>query len=187
MLIVILPRYRPRSIPNGPPTAMPHSYAPSNYDEDFCLKPPLLLWLVVAYLSRAVLLPVAVGIAHVAGVNAAVATVLRGLWSVEQLLPSLIVLPVLYSLLRRVSTAPDAVRWVWHRGRYFLAVAAVVDAVLPFLAQGRSEDVGDALPLWAAAAAIDVYCLLYVLAAKRVRDTFASFPPAAAANGHHGR
>jgi hypothetical protein len=157
---------------------MPHSYAPSNYDDEFCLKPPLILWLAVLYLSRAIMFPVAVSIAHIAGVNADVLTLLRGFWSVGILVPSLIALPVLYSLLGRVPTASDTVCWFWRHGRTFLAVAASIDAVVPFIAQFRSQDLGDASPLWLAASAIDAYFLLYVLGARRIRDTFASFPPA---------
>ena len=45
----------------------PHSYSPSNYDDEMCLKPPLLLWLAVLFLCRAIMLPVVIGIGHKIG------------------------------------------------------------------------------------------------------------------------
>src|ERR1700678_3814941 len=103
------------------------SYDPSSYADDGCLKPPLLLRLTVIYLSRALLLPLAVGIGHVAGVDSAAIGLLRGLWNVELLLPSLIALPVLYAMLRRVPRASDGARAIWSRGRIILALSAAAD------------------------------------------------------------
>ncbi|MGO9993403.1 MAG: DUF2919 family protein [Steroidobacteraceae bacterium] len=152
-------------------------YAASNYDDDLCLKPPLILWFAVIYLSRAIMLPISVGIAHIAGVNEDVLALLRGLWSIDILVPSLIAVPILYSFLRRVPTASGTVRWIWAHGRIFLAVSASIDLMLPFISQMLSQEINVMLPLTLVAAAIDAYFLLYVLAARRVRDTFASFPP----------
>lgn len=38
---------------------MPRTYSPASYDDNWCLKPPLLLWVALIYLSRAISLPVA--------------------------------------------------------------------------------------------------------------------------------
>jgi hypothetical protein len=154
-----------------------HAYAPSNYDDDMCLKPPLLLWLAGLYLSRAIMLPIAIGIGHIAGVDAAAMTLLRGLWSEDQLLPALIAMPVLYAFCRRVPTASKQVRWIWARGRIFLIAAAALDAVLPFVAPLWHHAINDQFPVFLFMAGMDLYFLLYVLAARRVRDTFADFPP----------
>ncbi len=155
---------------------MSQDYAPSNYDDDFCLKPPLLLWFAVLYLSRAFVLPISVGIAHIAKVNGDVATVLRGLWNVDLVIPALLALPVLYAFIRRTATASGSVRWLWAHGRMLLAFSAIVDLVLPVVALLRHPDLGDGLPLSLAGSVVDVYFLLYILGARRVRDTFASFP-----------
>ena len=153
------------------------TYAPSNYDDDLCLKPPLLLSLTVLYLSRAIMLPIAIGIGHIAGVNAQAMTLLRGFWSEDQLLPALIAIPVLYAFCRRVPTASRLVRWIWARGRVFLALSAGLDIFLPFIAQLWHRDINDQFLVSLLTSGMDVYFLVYVLAARRVRDTFADFPP----------
>ena len=155
----------------------PHSYAPSNYDDDMCLKPPLLLWLAVLFLSRAIMLPIAIGIGHIAGVEAQAMTLLRGFWSEDQLLPALFAIPVFYALCRRMPTAPNHVRWIWARSRLFLVIATALDIVLPFIAPLWHRDINDQLLMSLLSAGMDAYFLLYVLAARRVRDTFADFPP----------
>ena len=155
----------------------PHSYAPSSYDDDMCLKPPLLLWLAVLFLSRAVMLPIVIGIGHIAGVNADAMTLLRGFWSEDELLPALFAVPVLYSLVRRVPTAGGAVRWIWAHGQIFLSLSAALDIALPFVVQLWHRDFNDRLMASLCTAGLDVYFLAYILAARRARDTFLDFPP----------
>jgi hypothetical protein len=75
-----------------------HAYPASHYDDHLCLKPPLLLWVAALYLSRAVTLPIAMAIAHFAGVDQKAITLTRALWSVDGLVPSLIAAAVLYAL-----------------------------------------------------------------------------------------
>jgi hypothetical protein len=102
---------------------------------------------------------------------------LRNFWRVETLLPSLLALPVLYALCRRSPTASRAVRWVWRHGRILLGASLSADIALnarelfPFV----GIDDQNLLPI--AGAVADVYFLVYVLAARRVRDTFSDFPP----------
>ena len=153
-------------------------YASSAYDDDLCLKPPAILWIATLYLSRALLLPVTVGLAHVAGISDDVLALLRGLWSEEVLLPSLIAMPVLVCFFRRVPTASAMTRWIWARGRTFLALSASVDLAVRFISQYRVANVDDTLAISLVTASVDGYFLLYILTARRVRDTFASFPDA---------
>lgn len=154
----------------------PHSYSPSNFDDEMCLKPPVLMWLAVLFLCRAIMLPVVIGVGHVAGVNADAMTQLRDFWSADQLIPAVISIPVLCALCWRSSSAPDALRWIWARGRTFLVVAASVDIALPLLSQLGQRQIGDQFVLSLFASGIDVYFLVYILAARRVRDTFTDFP-----------
>jgi Protein of unknown function (DUF2919) len=155
----------------------PDSYPPSSFDDELCLKPPLLLWVVVLYLSRAILMPVAMGIGHYAGVNQDAMRLLRDFWRMDTLLPALLALPVLYGLFRRSPAASRPVRWVWEHGRVLLGASLAIDIALdareliPF---ARIDD-QSLLPIASAVAA--VYFLIYVLAARRVRDTFSDFPP----------
>ena len=153
-----------------------HSYPSSHYDDQMCLKPPMLLWVAVLYLSRAITLPVAMAIGHFAGVDATAITLFRGLWSVDALIPSLIAAVILYALCRRVPSASKGVRWIWARGRIVLAVSAVLDMALLSIALIRRGEINDQSLLSLFAAVLDGYFLVYILAARRVRHAFAEFP-----------
>src|ERR1700687_5274283 len=94
-----------------------HSYASSYYDDHLCLKPPLLLWAAVLYLSRSITLPIAMALGHFAGVDSSAITAFRGLWSLDGLIPSAIAAVMLYALCRRVPSASRPVRWIWAHGQ----------------------------------------------------------------------
>lgn len=156
---------------------MPLTYSPSSYDDHFCLKPPALLWLAAAYLSRAIVLIVASDVGYVARVGANVVTMLRGAVSVYALVPSLVAVPVLYALIARGPTSSKLVRWIWAHGRTILILAAILDCAVSVaasgIAGGDTEDLSAGLLL---AAVFDVYFLVYIVATRRVRDVFADFP-----------
>ncbi len=156
---------------------MRHFYPPSDYDDYLCLKPPLLLWLVVIYLSRAISLPVAMAIGSVSGVGSDALALLRQLWTLEELFPSLFAALVLYAMCRRVPTASKQVRWIWAHGLLLLSVAAGTDLVLSLLTAARNWDNSEQSLPSLFIAGIDLYSLLYIVATRRVRDTFAVFPP----------
>jgi hypothetical protein len=154
----------------------PDRYRASQFDDDLCLKPPLLLWLAVIYLARGVVLPIGIGLGHFAGVDEKAFGSLRSLWSAEALVPALLALPVLYALLRRAPGASRATRWLWRHGRIFLALSAGLDAGLS-LHQAAASPLGDQPILALGAASVDLYFLAFILIARRVRDTFSDFPP----------
>lgn len=154
-----------------------NSYSASSYDHYLCLKPPLLLWLAVLYLCRAVTLPAAMGIGTFAGVNADAIAMFHGLWSMQTLLPSLIAICVLYALCRRVPNASAPVRWIWANGRILLIVSAGMDLVLSLISLIQHGEIDNQAMMALLAAAADAYFLLYILLARRVRDAFLEFPP----------
>jgi hypothetical protein len=153
-----------------------HSYPASHYDDQMCLKPPLMLWVAIFYLSRAITLPIAMAIGHFAGVDSSAITMFRGFWSADGLVSSVIAALILFTLCRRVPTAPDWVRWIWAHGRIFLALSAALDITLLLIALVRQGEINDQSLLSLCAAAIDLYFLVYVLAARRVRHVFSEFP-----------
>ncbi len=158
----------------------PDLYPPSCFDDDLCLKPPILLWLGTLFLCRGLELPAVIGIGHVASVNTDAMSVMRGLWRADDLLPALLAAPVLYALVRRVPAASRLVRRLWAHGRELLALSAGADLALSVLSLRGFTDLGDQGPLMIGACIADLYFLLYVVAARRCRDTFADFPPPAA-------
>jgi hypothetical protein len=152
-------------------------YAASSYNDDLCLKPPLLLWLAMAYLSRAITLPVVMGICTFARVDSHVLALFRQFWSSETLIPSLIASIVLFALFRRVPGASQPLRWIWARGRTLLALSAGIDLAMSLVLPIRQREIDQQVLVSLCAAGIDAYFLLYILVARRVRDTFADFPP----------
>ena len=152
-------------------------YAPSDYDEDMCLKPPLLLWLAVLFLSRAVVLPLVSGLGHVIGVDSHAISMMRDLWSEDQLLPAVLAIPVLIALFRRAPAASSPLRWIWAKGRLLLGASAALDLVLPFANEYWRHQPIDVAPLSLCTGAFDLYFLAYIIAARRMRDTFSEFPP----------
>jgi hypothetical protein len=154
-----------------------HSYPLSDYDDHLCLKPPVLLWVAVLYLSRACTLPFAMAISHFAGVDASAITMLRSFWSLDALLPSLIAAVMLYAMVRRVPGAHRGVRWIWAHGRLVLAAAAVLDMALLAFGIFRQGEINDESFLSCLAGAFDVYFLVYIVTSKRVGHTFSEFPP----------
>jgi hypothetical protein len=152
-------------------------YPHSEYDQHLCLKPSILLWLAIVYLSRAVTLPFVVGLSSWGSGDSSGMEFLRGLFSTGTLVPSFIAVLVLYALIRRASSPSESARWIWARGRLLLALAAIIDlGVSLATAQvgfGQLTDQGVSAML---AGLFDLYFLAYVLFARRARDTFSDFP-----------
>jgi len=161
---------------------MTKSYPLSNYDENFCLKPPLLLWAAVLYLSRGISLPLAAALCSLAGVSTATVTLLQSLWWMDALLPSGLAALVLLALFRRVPTASDPVRWIWSHGRWILAVSAVLDLLIAVLNAHRQGGMVGSLPSLLAATG-DLYFAAYLFLARRASDVFTEFPARAAGAG----
>ena len=154
-----------------------NKYAASSYDGYLCLKPPMLLWLAILYLSRALTLPIAMGVGSFAGVNHDAIALLQGLWSLPTLVPSLMAVSVLYAMCRRQPGASRAVRWIWAHGRAMLVASALLDCILSLMPLLGSGNIDDRIPPSLFVAGFDLYFAVYVLMAPRVRDTFAEFPP----------
>lgn len=161
---------------------MSRSYSPSSYDDNFCLKPPGLLWLAALYLSRAFLLLVIYVVSSVSRVGPEAVATLRGTVSIYAFVPSLVAAPVLIALLRRAPSSAKLLRWIWAHGRTILALAAILDCAASIGSSGLIDGDAANLSLISLLAALfDIYFLVYILATRRVRDTFGDFPPAAAA------
>jgi hypothetical protein len=154
----------------------PDSYHSSLYDDDYCLKPPYLLWLAALFLSRGVLLPLVAGLGHFARVEVNAMALMRELWRTNQLIPAAFSAPVLYALVRRTPRASRVVRWVWSHGRTFLILSATSDIALALCSVRPYGELSDGAFAALATCSADVYIVLYVLTARRIRDAFADFP-----------
>jgi hypothetical protein len=153
-----------------------HTYRASDYDDQMCLKPPVLLWLAVFYLSRALTLPIAMALGHFAGVDERAIALFRGIWRADALIPSAIAAVMLYALVRRVPAASRQVRWIWANGRMVLAVSAVLDIALLAIALIRQGEINDQSIWSVVAAGGGHFFIVLILAARRVRHAFLEFP-----------
>jgi hypothetical protein len=153
-------------------------YSLDSYDENFCLKPPTLLWVALIFLSRAVALPLVLGLATYAGVQNT-GELFAGALDVQTFIPSAVAALVLLAAMRRKPSASRVVRWIWAHGRALLALSAALDAVLLLANSPVRHGELNNLAVWPTlATALDLYFLVYVLAARQVRDVFSDFPAA---------
>jgi hypothetical protein len=146
----------------------------SNYDQYLCLKPPALLWIALLFLSRAVSLPILVRLASLAGGSADTTEFVRGTFSAYTVPGSLLAAIVLYAFLRRSPKASNSVRWIWAHGRWLLAAAAALDFGLWFLDPLSGRSTADSARVLVAS--LDVFFVVYILAARQVREVFEQFP-----------
>lgn len=152
-------------------------YSPSSYDQNLCLKPPLLLWIGILLLSRGVTLPLLVTLSQLGGGSADTQALVHGLFGLGTLLPSSLAFLVLFALAMRSPSGARPARWIWGRGRLLLAAAAILDLVLAVGGSSARHDGAGTFSEWEVVAAVfDLYFLVYVLASRRVRDVFADFP-----------
>jgi hypothetical protein len=156
----------------------PRRYSLDSYDRNFCLKPPWLLWLGAVFLSRAISLPLVIGIGSLGGGSANTNELMHGLFSVSTLVPSCVAFPVLCALALRAPSSGPAVRWLVSHGRILLAAAALIDAALSLssLSIERVESADEHVGAVLLGAILDAYLFVYVLISKRIRDVFADFP-----------
>jgi hypothetical protein len=156
---------------------MSRIYGDSSYDDNFCLKPPGLLWLAALYLSRAFLLLVIYVVSSLSRVGPEGMATLRGTVSAYAFVPSLVAAPVLYALICRAPSAAKPLRWIWAHGRTILTLAAILDCAASIASSGLIDgDAANLNPISLLAALFDIYFLVYLLATRRVRDVFADFP-----------
>lgn len=158
-------------------------YDPSCYDLHLFLKPPLLLWIAMLYLSRAILLSFLARISNVtAGGSYDTVAAFRGAFAVDALIPSALASLVIIALLMRSPSRGGVIRWFVMRGNWVLAFAALLDLALAvFDSLVRPGALSSGAPTLVVG--LDVYALVYVLGSRRVRDVFASYP-APLSEGH---
>jgi hypothetical protein len=156
------------------------NYSDASFDQYLCLKPPLMLWVAILFLSRAVALPFMVGISTMNGGSLQdLASATGGLVGLNTLLPSLVALTVPYAFLRRSPTGSRLSRWIWAHGRSILAVAAALDLAMSLWEPlFRHRAYADHVEFALLVGLFDVYFFVYILTSRRLRDVFSDFPAA---------
>ena len=144
-------------------------YDPSDYDEDGQMRIGLLLWLVIVYLSRHIVLLMLVAVSSIVGLGKG----LEFLYSSPLFL--LAALPALLVLVAGLRRGPKAGPWlqrVWSAGRWLLLVSVIIDLALLMagLLWGHLE-VNEYRALWGLC---DLYALAYLVRSRRLRVLFST-------------
>ena len=151
-------------------------YSPDDFTQDGLLKVGPLLWLIIIYLSRHLLIVLIGRLSQFLGSGQGVDTSgLAALYSTpEFMVASVPAGIVLVAHFRRISTAKPIFRALWRKGRWLLGIAASLDLLI--LVSHWSLGALEANEFQIAAAFIDAYIMMYLVRSKRTRDTFEDFP-----------
>jgi len=151
-------------------------YDLGSFDNNLCLKPPLMLWLVMLYLARAILLPFISGVSSMGGAADA-SSLTRGMFGFEDFVAATLTLIVLLTFFKRTPSASQVWRSIWRSGRIILVAAAVVDLAVSLYRFLHITDTNSLRPeLVLLACTVDAYIVVYLFRSRRVRDVFNDFP-----------
>jgi hypothetical protein len=149
----------------------PRKYDYGCYDQYFCLKPPLLLILAIVFLCRGFLMPFIVLLTSVKRAAGDTAALVSGSEHAVSMLAAVPAVLVLYAMIRRVPEANRFARWAWKHARFLLTLSILFDVSLGIVTLHLHEQALTAVRL-----ALDLYILIYIHSAKRVKDTLSDFP-----------
>ena len=151
-------------------------YTPDDFTKDGVLKVSPLLWSIIIYLSRHVLILLVGGLSQFMGSRQGIDTSgLAALYSSTTFVfASLPAIVVLITHFRRVATAQWIFRILWHKGGWLLGFAAGLDLVILVSHWLLGSLVVNEFQI--AGLFIDSYIITYLIRSKRARDTFDDFP-----------
>ena len=153
-------------------------YTPDDYTKDGLLKVSPLLWVIIIYLNRHVLILLMGGLSQFIGSRQGVDTSgLAALYSSSGfVIASAPALILLVTHFRRIAGAAPIFQFLWCRGAWLLGAAAVLDQII--LVTHWSLDWLAINEFQIAGFFMDAYIVTYLIRSKRSRDTFADFPSA---------
>jgi len=146
------------------------------YDDDGTLLPGWVLWLVILFLCRHLLILGLGALSTFVGAGRGIEGQATGfMYSDPRLLiASLPALLVLAAAMRRHPAAGLWARRIWHRGRPLLAMAALCDLAIRGAAWASAHVALSEMQL--AMALADIYVVVYLYRSRRVAAVFADFP-----------
>lgn len=150
-------------------------YPAHRYDDHLVLQVPPMLWLAMVYLVRH---PVLIALTFLP-TSGDTLDYLRTLVEPVRLLADLPALAVLVAAMRRGPKAGDWVRAIWAKGRWLLAISAILDATLGIrglIAAGPSQGMltGQAIMV---SVVLDLWICLWLARSHLLRDLFRDFHP----------
>lgn len=143
------------------------------YDENLCIKVSISLWLAIVFLLR----PYAVMLLSLANMSDHTQLIYL-LYENDTtfVLGAMAALPAMVLFIAWTKRRPDSggtIRWIWHHGRAFLTMSAVLNLIIVVISAfwaGRGPRFADVTQ-----AILTVYIILYLYRSERVRDTFLDF------------
>lgn len=150
-------------------------YPLSAYDGHFCLKPGLLLWLVIAFLARAYVVTL-VSFTRRAGSRMELIDLVYS-HRATLALAALAALPAVacvYAYVRRRPGAHPRDRALWHAGRWLLLASALVN--LAVVAMPVAQHLAQVEGWRLLEMLVSAWVLIYLAISRRVRQTFAEYP-----------
>ena len=151
-------------------------YTPDDFTKDGVLKVSPLLWIVIIYLSRHVLILLLGAVSQFIGSRKGIDTSgLAALYSSPAFVwASIPALAVVVTHFRRIPNTQPIFRLLWSQGHWLLGAAAGLD----FLILATHWWLGTLAinEFQIAGLFIDSYIISYLIRSKRVQDTFEDFP-----------
>lgn len=149
----------------------PSKYDPGCFDDNFCLKLPFLLAVSLVYLSRHIILPLATFGTALKTRSNDMMYLVDGIYELAYAMCSLPALILIIAWIKRIPAAGNSIRWIWARGRWFIATSAVFDLSV------RLATTANLLKGFTVAACLlDFYILVYLFVSGQARDVFSDFP-----------
>lgn len=151
-------------------------YTPHDFTEDGVLRIRFLLWAVMLFLNRHLILLVFGAVTSLVGSRFGLDSsgLVRLYSSPWFLLANLPAVAVLFAALRRDPKAGRLIRSIWQHGRGLLAMSAGFDLAL-LIALGALTRF-DINLLHILGGILDSYVILYLIRSARARARFADFP-----------
>lgn len=158
-------------------------YRPQDFTEDGVLSVGFLLWAVMVFLSRHLLLLVFGAVTSLVGSrfgldSSGLVTLYSSPWFLLADLPAVV---VLVAAMRRDRQAGRLIRGLWRHGRWLLVISAGLDLAL-LIALGTLTR-ADINVLHILGGIFDSYVLLYLIRSAWARARFADFPAARGKSG----
>ncbi len=151
-------------------------YRPQDFTEDGVLRVGFLLWAVMIFLNRHLILLVFGAVTSLIGSrfgldSSGLVKLFSNPWFLLAGLPAV---AVLVAALRRDRKAGQLIRGLWHHGRWLLAISTGLDlALLIALGMLTQADINE---LHIVGGILDSYVLLYLIRSAWARARFADFP-----------
>lgn len=157
------------------------NYTLSDIDKQGHLKVSPLLFLIMLYLSRHLLLIAVTAVKVFASIRRKSSTSpFEDMVELSSgplfLIASAFSILVLVAMVKRTPDAGRLIRWIWRNGKWLLIAAATLDVIFLLITHDPKQQYNNLVIM--ITALINCYIIFYLIKSIRVQDTFSDFPAA---------